>query len=171
MFNVQFPINDQDSNVQEVPMRDGDKNKDEDEDDERQEPNCKPLKGIPGDVGKDGTPKYDLLERTARFGEAIIAYAKSLPVTPVTRGPIGQLVDAGTSVGANYAEANEGVSRKDFRNKIGTSQKEANETKYWLRMMAAAVPEKKSEARPLWQEAKELHLIFAKIFRSCGRGS
>jgi four helix bundle protein len=96
----------------------------------------------------------------------VIAFAKTLPVTPVTRNIITQLVDAGTSVGANYAEADEGVSKKDFRNKIGICKKEAKESKYWLRMIATAVPEQKEQARVLWKEAKELHLIFVKIFRS-----
>ena len=140
-------------------------NEDEHEQAQRREPEEKPVGGAaPGRQG-DG---FDLAERTARFGEAIIRYAKTLPVTPVTRDMITQLVDAGTSVGANYSEADEGVSRKDFRNKIGICKKEGRETKFWLRMMATAVPEKKDEARPLWQEAKELHLIFAKIFRSSG---
>jgi four helix bundle protein len=112
--------------------------------------------------------KFDLTERTARFGEAVIRFAKTLPVTPVTRNMITQLLDASTSVGANYNEADEGVSKKDFRNKIGICKKEARESKYWLRMMATAVPEKKAEDRPLWQEAKELHLIFSTIFRSSG---
>ncbi len=111
---------------------------------------------------------YDLDERTARFGEAIIRFAKTIPITPVTRDMITQLVDAGTSIGANYAEANDGVSKKDFRNKIGFCKKESRETKFCLRMMATAVEETKEEARVLWQEAKELHLIFSKIFRSCG---
>jgi four helix bundle protein len=110
---------------------------------------------------------FDLHERTALFGEAIIAFGESLPVNVVTRHMITQMVNSGTSVGANYAEANEGVSKKDFRNKIGICKKEASETKYWLRMMASAAPALKETARPLWQEAKELHLIFAKIFRSC----
>jgi four helix bundle protein len=78
---------------------------------------------------------------------------------------IEQLVGAGTSVGANYCEADDGVSRKDFKNKIGTCRKEARETKFFLRMIATAEPSLKSEARILWQEAKELHLIFSKIWR------
>jgi four helix bundle protein len=78
---------------------------------------------------------------------------------------IGQLVGAGTSVGANYCEADDGVSRKDFKNKIGTCRKEARETKFFLRMVATAEPSLKTEARILWQEAKELHLIFSKIWR------
>ena len=78
---------------------------------------------------------------------------------------IEQLVGAGTSVGANYCEADDGVSRKDFKNKIGTCRKEARETKFFLRMVATAEPGLKPEARGLWQEAKELHLIFSKIWR------
>ena len=86
----------------------------------------------------------------------------------VTVPLIGQLVRSGTSVGANYCEADDGVSKKDFRNKIGICKKEARETKHWIRMIVSAVPELKDEARPLWQEAKELHLIFVSIFRSAG---
>src|SRR5436190_21372572 len=78
---------------------------------------------------------------------------------------IEQLVGAGTSVGANYCEADDGVSRKDFKNKIGTCRKEARETKFFLRMVATAEPGLKPEARVLWQEAKELHLIFCKVWR------
>ena len=78
---------------------------------------------------------------------------------------IEQLVGAGTSVGANYCEADDGVSRKDFKNKIGTCRKEARETKFFLRMVATEEPSLKPEARNLWQEAKELHLIFSKIWR------
>ena len=109
--------------------------------------------------------KYDLEERTARFAEAIIAFAKKVPRNVVTTPLIGQLVRAGTSVGANHAEADDAVSKKEFRCKIATCKKEARETKYWLRMIAAADDGMKEEARPLWQEAKELHLIFAAIYR------
>ena len=107
---------------------------------------------------------FDLAERTALFGEAIVAFAKRVPHSPVTIPLIGQLVRAGTSVGANYCEANDAVSKKEFRKNIGTCRKEAKESKHWLRMIATAVAELKDEARPLWQEAKELHLIFCKIF-------
>jgi len=109
---------------------------------------------------------YDLTERTASFGEAIIRFAKTIPRNPVTISLITQLVRSGTSVGANYNEADEAVSKRDFRNKIGICNKEAKETKHWLRMIVSASPELTEEARPLWAEAKELHLIFAKIFRS-----
>lgn len=78
---------------------------------------------------------------------------------------INQLVRAGTSVGANYCEADDAVSRKEFKNKIGTCKKEARESKHWLRMIVKANPSSIEEARKLWLEAKELHLIFAAIYR------
>jgi four helix bundle protein len=68
-------------------------------------------------------------------------------------------------VGANYCEADDAVSKKDFRHKISICKKEARETKYWLRMIAAAEDTAKQEARIHWQEAKELHLIFSAIWR------
>jgi four helix bundle protein len=108
---------------------------------------------------------YDLTERTARYGEAVIAFAKRVPQNVVTLPLIGQLVRAGTSIGANYCEADEAVSKKEFRCKIGTCKKESKEARHWLRMIAAAEEIMKAEARTLWQEAKELHLIFASIFR------
>lgn len=110
-------------------------------------------------------PKFDLEERTARFGEDIIVFAKRIPRGPVTDPLISQLVRAGTSVGANYCEADDAVSRKEFKHKIGTCKKEARETKLWLRLVAKAAPELKEDARKLWHEAKELHLIFAAIYR------
>ena len=108
---------------------------------------------------------FDLEERTAQFGEEVIHFARTITKNPVTTPLISQLVRAGTSVGANYCEADDAVSKKDFKNKIGTCRKEARETKLWLRLIAAAEPELKTEARKLWQEAKELHLIFAAIWR------
>ena len=73
---------------------------------------------------------------------------------------------AGTSVGANYCEANESCSKRDFLYSISRCSKEAHETKHFLRMIVRAVPELKPQARTLWLEAKELHLIFSKIWRN-----
>jgi len=109
---------------------------------------------------------YDLEERTARFGEAIIDFAKTIPQNAVTNRIISQLVGAGTSVGANYLEADDAVSKKEFLKNIGTCRKEARETKHFLRMIVRAVPELKPEARKLWTEARELNLIFSKIWRN-----
>src|SRR5580765_5022451 len=76
---------------------------------------------------------YDLEERTARFGEAIIDFAKTIPQNPITSRIITQLVGAGTSVGANYVEADDAVSNKEFLKNIGTCRKEARETKHSVR--------------------------------------
>jgi|SRR5436190_4363974 len=96
---------------------------------------------------------FDLAERTARFGEAVIRFAKKIQQNPVNSRLISQLVGAGTSIGANHCEADDAVSKKDFKNRIGTCRKESKETKFWLRMIATAEPGLKSEARALWQEA------------------
>ncbi len=108
----------------------------------------------------------DLEERTAVFGENAIDFAKKIPVNAITKRLIEQLVGAATSVGANYCEADDAVSKKDFRHKISICKKESRETKFFVRMVVRAVPELREEAKPIWQEAKELHLIFAKIYRS-----
>lgn len=110
--------------------------------------------------------KFDLEERTARFGEDIIKFAKKVPRNTVTIPLIGQLVDAGTSVGGNYCEADCAESRKDFEHKVGICKKESRESKHWLRMIAQAVPELASEARVLWREGNELNLIFTAIVRN-----
>jgi four helix bundle protein len=109
---------------------------------------------------------YDLNERTAQFGEAPIRFAKAVPLNDVSRPLISQLVRSGTSVGANYCEADGAGSRKDFLYRIMVCKREARETMHWLRMIAAAVEDRQADARILWQEAKELQLIFASIHRS-----
>jgi four helix bundle protein len=121
--------------------------------------------GDPDDfiLREGGDRKFDLEERTARFGEAIIHFAKRIP-KPENIPLISQIVRCGTSVGANYCEADDAVSRKEFRHKIGTCKKEAKETKYFLRMIAAAEDSLRDDARLLWKEARELHLIFCAIF-------
>jgi four helix bundle protein len=109
---------------------------------------------------------YDLEERTARFGEAVLDFVKTIPQEAVTNRIISQLVGAATSVGANYVEADDAVSKKEFLKSIGTRRKEARETKHFLRMIVRAMPQLKPQARILWTEAKELHLIFSKIWKT-----
>ena len=118
------------------------------------------------DSPKDERPEFDLEERTAAFGEQVIAFAKRVPVNPVTSSLIAQLVRCPTSIGANYCEADDADSRKDFLFKIGLCRRESKECKHWLRMVVAAEQPLRDEARRLWQEAKELNLIFGKIRRS-----
>ena len=115
---------------------------------------------------RNNLPAYDLEERTAKFGESVIMFAKTVPLSPITNRLVDQVVGAATSVGANYCEADDAVSKKDFRYKISICKKESRETKFFIRMIVKAAPELRDAAKPLWQEAKELHLIFAKIYRS-----
>jgi len=107
--------------------------------------------------------KFDLEERTAKFGEDIIDFARKIPKDVITIPLINQLVKAGTSLGANYCEADCAESRKDFEHKLGICKKEAKESKHWFRMIVKAVPELKNEARRLWKESNELQLIFISI--------
>ena len=106
---------------------------------------------------------YDLEERAAKFGEDIIKFVKTLPYNDFNKPLVSQIIRSATSIGANYMEANQASSKKDFKNKIRISQKEANETKHWLRMLNAAASEKQDELRRLWKECQELTLIFQKI--------
>lgn len=108
---------------------------------------------------------YNLEERTAKFGENIIEFAKKIPKNIITNSIIDQLVRSGTSVGANYCEADCAETKKDFEHKMGISKKESKESKHWLRMSAKAAPEIKDEARRLWKEANELNLIFISIVK------
>lgn len=107
--------------------------------------------------------KFDLAERTAKFGEDVIEFAQSLEQNFVNRPIISQFVDAGTSIGANYMEADGAESRKDFEHKIGISRKESKESLHWLRMIAKANPQRAQDARILWKEAQEPALIFSSI--------
>ena len=116
---------------------------------------------VPGTNGKP----YNLEERTALFGEAVIRLAKRIPRNPLNDRLTSQLVGAATSVGANYCEADDAVSRKDFKNRIGICKKEAKEAKFFLRMVATAEAVLRPEARVLWVEARELHLIFCAMYR------
>jgi four helix bundle protein len=110
--------------------------------------------------------KFDLEERTIKFSESIIDFVKTLDQNTISRPLISQLLRAGTSIGANYSEANEANSKKDFINKIVIAKKETKETKYWLRIIVHVFPGMKSELRKLWQEAQELNLILAAIIRN-----
>jgi four helix bundle protein len=117
-----------------------------------------------GARGSKASCKFDLTERTARFGEATIVFARKVKLDTVTTTLVRQLVRAATSVGANYCEADEAGSRKEFRYRISVSNREIRETKHWLRMIAVAAPSHKEEARRLWKEAHELNLIFSAIY-------
>ena len=79
--------------------------------------------------------KFDLEERTGRFGEDIIELVKTIPKNSITNPLISQLVRAATSIGANIVEAQAGSSKKDFTNFYNHALKSANETKFWLGLL------------------------------------
>ncbi len=106
---------------------------------------------------------WDLVERVTAFGERLVRFCKKIPRGPTNDRLIDQLVGAGTSVGANYCEANEAVSKKDFQNTVSRCVKEAKETKFFLRMVVASEPGLAPDARELYREAHELLLIFGSM--------
>ena len=116
-------------------------------------------------IGPNARHPFDLEERTAVFGEKIVRFSKKIPRDPSNNRLIDQLVGAGTSVGGNYCEANDCVSRKDFRYTIKRCLKESKETRFFLRMIAASEPGLATEARDLYREATELVRIFASMYR------
>lgn len=107
--------------------------------------------------------KYDLEERTAKFGEFAIIFCRSVAQDSISKPLISQFIRSATSIGANYCEANNASSKSDFRNKIYICKKEAQETKHWLQMLSVALPDKKEELRKIWKECQELIMIFQKI--------
>jgi four helix bundle protein len=113
---------------------------------------------------------FDLEERTAQFGEKIIDLAKKLPDNSINKRLIPQLAASGGSIGANYCEATEAESKRDFQHKISICKKEIKETKHWIRLLARANPKFKEEFRKLWQEAQELLLIFSKCLETSKKG-
>ncbi|PIQ91338.1 MAG: four helix bundle protein [Parcubacteria group bacterium CG11_big_fil_rev_8_21_14_0_20_39_22] len=114
----------------------------------------------------DKTPKYDLEERTAIFAEKIILMLRSIKIDTINRRVADQLIGASGSLAANYYEAVEAESKKDFTHKIGICRKETKEVKLWLRLLLKTNPEKTAEAEEYAKEAHELLLIFSKIVRS-----
>ena len=113
---------------------------------------------------KENTKKYDLEERTFRFAQAVRKFVKKLPKTITNIEDSEQLVKASGSVGANYIEANEALSKKDFLMRIKICRKEAKESKYWLRLVDTNNDtELENERKSLEKEATELTHIFGAI--------
>ncbi len=106
---------------------------------------------------------YDFEDRTKNFSKKIIRVLKKIKINEINRNIILQLIRSATSVGANYCEANNASSKKDFKNKIFICRKEIQETKYWLELLSEVEKGAIVELRILWKEAHELSLIFNKI--------
>lgn len=108
---------------------------------------------------------FDFEERTAVFGENIVRFVKKIPRGPANDRLINQIVGVGTSVGANFCEANDSISKKDFRHSAKLCIKEAKEARFFLRMIVAAEPWLADDARRLYREATELIRILATMCR------
>jgi len=114
----------------------------------------------------EGSKRYDLEERTFQFAKGVRVFVNTLPLTLANEQDIRQLVRASGSVGANYIEANESLSKKDFVMRIKISRKEAKECRYWLRLLDSGEKVSLDKARgSLIQEATELMNIFGSIVR------
>ena len=106
---------------------------------------------------------FDLEERTLKFAKRVIQLCRTLKPDSVNRELIDQLVRASGSIGANYREANDALSKKDFGHRIRITRREAKEAHYWLELIAEANPHVDGEATKLLQEALELKKIFSSI--------
>ena len=116
----------------------------------------------------ENSKRFDLEERTFLFAKRIRAFVKALPKTIANLEDARQLVRASGSVGANYIEANEALSKKDFVFHIKICRKEAKESRYWLRLIETSDADRNSERDLLVQEAQELMNIFGTISRNSG---
>ena len=105
----------------------------------------------------------ELEKRTKRFAVRIIRLSTKLPNTPEARVVRYQMTKAGTSVGANYREANRARSKADFRNKIDICETEASETQYWLEMIIEVGWLTQVDLKWEYQECSELLAIFTSI--------
>lgn len=110
---------------------------------------------------------YNLELRTVRLAEQIIQTMRTISITAINKRIIEQLVGSAGSIGANYCEAVESESRKDFIHKVSIAKKETKETLHWLRLLAQTNPEIKDALRIYWKETNELLLIFSASVRTC----
>ncbi|MBN2086966.1 four helix bundle protein [Candidatus Peregrinibacteria bacterium] len=112
--------------------------------------------------------KIELEERTLKFSKNLISIIKLLPRNQINYKLSGQAIGSGTSIGANYREANAAESKKDFKHKINIVLKEAKETKYWLELiMHANYNLDINNLADLFKESDELMRIFGKVVATC----
>jgi len=113
---------------------------------------------------KNSKPPYDLEERTFNFAKDVRNFIKIIPKSSANFEDGKQLIRSSGSVGANYREANEALSKKDFAMRVKISRKEAKESEYWLRLILETNKlQNVDKAKRLIQEANELKKIFSSI--------
>jgi len=106
---------------------------------------------------------YNLEDRTLEFSKRISHLCRALPKNEINTVYLKQVLRSGTSIGANYIEANEALSKKDFRHRVKISRKEAKETTYWLNLIIDANPDLVRRIRSLLQESVEIRNILSSI--------
>ncbi len=111
--------------------------------------------------------QYDLEERTLEYGKRIVRFCKSLSKDKINSRLCDQCLRSGTSIGANYREANETETKKDFLFRMRISRKEAKETIYWLQLITEANLELENKIKPLLEETSELLKIISSIIEKC----
>lgn len=116
-------------------------------------------------MNNQNSKHYDLEERTKKFAIRVRLFIKNLPKTISNIEDGKQLIRSSGSIGANYIEANEALSKKDFIMRIKICRKEAKESKYWLELIDIQNREAEKESQELIQEATELMMIFSSIMR------
>ena len=107
--------------------------------------------------------QYDLEERTLKFSREVLEFTSGLKQSIANVEVIKQLIRSACSVGANYIEANESLSKKDFANRSKICRKEAKESRYWLNLIQSNGDESEKKRLALIQEATELTRIFGAI--------
>ena len=110
-----------------------------------------------------GSKRYDLEERTLKFAKRVIGFAKTLPKTMANMEMAKQVIRSSASVGANYIEANEALSKKDFVMRIKICRKESKESVYWLRIAEIKNSTGEKEREALIEKATQLTKIFSSI--------
>jgi four helix bundle protein len=113
------------------------------------------------------TVPFDIQERSFLFACRIITFCRRLNTAdPVLRRLSWQLLDAGTSVGANLEEADTGQTKRDFIAKAAIARKESAETRYWLRLIAFADPKTGEHTEPLIDESHQILKILTTIIKN-----
>jgi four helix bundle protein len=115
------------------------------------------------DGSNDDKKRYDLEERTSKFTKDMTRFAKKVPQNMVNNIILSQVIRSSGSIGANYIEANEALSKKDFIMRIKICRKESKETAYWLDSLDLEKEEIKDECKILHDEATQLKKIFSAI--------
>lgn len=108
---------------------------------------------------------YDLEERTFAFAKNVRTVVQVLPKTLMSIDDVKQVIRSSGSVGANYIEANEALSKKDFILRIKICRKEAKETSFWLKLLQETIPSQAEKLKELENESTELMKIFGAIIQ------